>query len=149
MLLKTFLPEFFSLLLNHPHNWCLLSLAFPMKSFALLVGTLALPGRGAVCNMGVNPGGIYPPLVLGRGDGQCYHPPWKWMKLCHILSEIPYRSAWKSLITTIFYGLSLIFIIQLVEFIVNHWNKHNCFQNCSHIQVIYNVLDLLTCNINS
>ena len=26
-----------------------------------------------------------------------------------------------------------------LNLIVNHWNKHNCFPNCSHIQVTYSV----------
>ena len=84
-------------------------------------------------------GDISPPWFWEGGIVNAFIPPWKWMKLCHILSELPYLSAWKNLITTIFDGLSLNFIIQLAEFIVNHWNKHDWFPNSSHIQVIYSV----------
>ena len=79
-------------------------------------------------------GGIYPPPVFGKGGGgQCFHPP---LEMNEALAHLIYQHG-KVQLQLFFDGLSLIFIIQLVEFIVNHWNKHklhNCFPNCSHIQ---------------
>ena len=46
--------------------------------------------------------GIHPPVFGKGGMINAFIPPWKWLKLQHNISELPYRSAWKSSITTMF-----------------------------------------------
>ena len=65
--------------------------------------------------MGVNPG-------VEGGDGQSFHPPWKWRRFWHNLSELPYLSTLKSWITTkfIFWRLALTMITQ-IKICCNPW----------------------------
>ena len=85
-------------------------------------------------------GGYIPPRFWEGGDGQCFHPPPgnEWSSGISYVNCLIYQHG-KVWIQLFFDGLSLIFIIQLVGIFVNHWNKHNCFPNCSHIQVIYSI----------
>ena len=53
-------------------------------TFVVIVVTTCLLGT----SMGVNPGGdggIYPPLFLGRGDGECFHPP---LEITEIVAQL-------------------------------------------------------------
>ena len=79
-------------------------------------------------------GDISPPLILGRGGwSMLSSPPGnEWSSGISYLNCLIYQHG-KVRLQLFFDGLSLIFIIQLFKFIVNHWNKHNCFPNCSHI----------------
>ena len=119
----------------------LLSIGLKKKNRSAAIKVVSTHGRQSWEGWGEN----IPPGFGKGGMVNAVIPPWKWMKLWHILSELPYLSACKSSIKTVFFdGLSLIFVIQLVEFIVNLWNKHDCFPNCSHIQVIYSACWLVT-----
>ena len=72
-------------------------------------------------------GDIPLPCFWEGGDGQCFHPP---LEMTEALPHLIYQHG-KVQLQLLFDGLSLIFIIQLIEFIVNHWNKYDCFPNYS------------------